>query len=354
MTGAAQDGILVEKRRPEHDDELFRLYADVFGEKNAEASRVRWRWQYLDNPLTRESGPVIWMARDGERLIGQMATMPFEMWWGDREVHGSAGMDYFVRKDAQGRGLGILLSETWAEHIGAAFALGLTPSSYPLFCKIFKDVGPVPFFQKVVSPMDISKKRFGKVLGPLGAPFLALGLWLKFGSGPEVPAGWSVQPVAAFSTEYDALWERARASFGLCVAKRSAYLTWKYLQCPHRKYDILEARHDGSLRGFAVTRVGDHKDLKIGFVIDLFADAADHEAKTALLHAVLDRFRDQDVARAQVWTMNRALQQDLRRFGFFAGASSVQFCIKWTADPHGAFDDLGRWQLVLGDGDLDR
>ena len=30
---------------------------------------------------------------------------------GDREVRASAGMDYFVRKDAQGRGLGIALSD---------------------------------------------------------------------------------------------------------------------------------------------------------------------------------------------------------------------------------------------------
>lgn len=357
MTGAAPGSpgeIRVEQRRPEHDAELFALYADIFGKKNAEASRVRWRWQYLDNPLTRDSGPVIWMARDGDRLIGQMATMPFETWWGDREVRGSAGMDYFVRRDAQGRGLGILLSETWAAHIGIAFAMGLTPSSYPLFRKIFKDVGPVPFFQKIVDPLAISKKRFGAALGTLAMPALAAGLRLKFGVEPEIGLDWSVGPVTDFTDEYDQLWDRARSSYLMCVAKRREYLRWKYLACPQRTYDVLEARFDGELRGFAVTRLGEHKGLRLGYLIDLFADADGRDAKAALLRTALDRFRAAGVARAQAWTTNRALQEDLRRFGFFPGQSSVQFCIKWTEDPHGAFDDLGRWQWMLGDGDLDR
>ena len=114
------------RRRPEHDEEILGLFAEVFGERHLERSRARWRWQYLDNPNNGDLGPVIWIAVEGDRVLGQMATMPFPMWWGGTEVSASAGMDYCVRKSAQGRGLGIALSEAWADHVDVALALGLT------------------------------------------------------------------------------------------------------------------------------------------------------------------------------------------------------------------------------------
>lgn len=343
----------VVRRRAEHDEEMFRLYEDVFGSAGAEASRRRWGWQYLENPGTPPDGPVIWMARDGDRLLGQMATMPFGVWWGGREVTGSAGMDYFVRKGEQGRGLGILLSETWAAHVDVAFALGLTPSSYPLFKKIFRDVGPVPFFQKVLDPDAVARRRLGAP-GALAAPLLALGLRLVFGAEPAPPADVAVRSVAAFTADYDGLWERARASYAMCIRRDAAYLNWKYLACPHRRYDVREARRGGELVGFAVTREEDYRGVRLGWIVDLFAAADDHGARHALLAETLAAFRAAGVARAQTYSMNALLTADLRRFGFFPGRTAMQFCIKWRPEPRGAFEQKERWNLVLGDGDLDR
>ena len=50
---------------------VFRLYEDVFGQSLTEGSRRRWRWQYLDNPLTGPEGPEIWVARQGADVLGQ-------------------------------------------------------------------------------------------------------------------------------------------------------------------------------------------------------------------------------------------------------------------------------------------
>jgi hypothetical protein len=32
----------------------------------------------------------------------------------------------------------------------------------------------------------------------------------------------------------------------------------------------------------------------------------------------------------------------------------VQFCVKAAVDPQGAFESVGNWNLMFGDGDLDR
>jgi GNAT superfamily N-acetyltransferase len=345
----------VVRRAGEHDAEMFRLYEQVFGAEATAASRRRWSWQYEKNPLLAETGPVIWLAREPGRLLGQMAAMRVSLWFGGREVQASWGNDYFVRVDAQGRGLGALLSNAWSDHEDVALALGLTPSSYPLFKKLgFIDVGPVPFYQKVMDARAVARRRLGPLLGTLAAPALAAALRLRFGRAPQPPADVEVRAVTTFSAEYDDLWARARASYAMCVRRDANYLRWKYLECPHRRYDLVEARRQGVLVGYAVSRLDDYRGTKLGWIVDVFTDTRDEAAKEALVHSLLASFRAAGVARAQAYSLNAPLAATLRRFGFFPGFSAVQICVKSAVDPQGAFERVGDWNLMFGDGDLDR
>ncbi|HLA77025.1 MAG TPA: hypothetical protein VJU18_05530, partial [Vicinamibacteria bacterium] len=72
------------------------------------------------------------------------------------------------------------------------------------------------------------------------------------------------------------------------------------------------------------------------------------------LFAILDDFRAAGVARAQAFSMNRALAGDLRRHGFRAGRSPMQFCVRSRTASGTVFQDLGRWHVVFGDSDMDR
>ncbi|HVR72605.1 MAG TPA: GNAT family N-acetyltransferase [Vicinamibacteria bacterium] len=345
----------VVRRGREHDGEMFRLYEEVFGADATAASRRRWTWQYERNPAVAATGPVIWMAREGERLLGQMAALRVRLWFGGREVQASWGNDYFVRVDAQGRGLGALLSNAWSDHEDVALALGLTPSSYPLFKKLgFVDVGPVPFYQKVMDARAVARRRLGARAGTMAAPGLAAFLRLRFGRPPRPPDDVEVRAVADFSPECDDLWERARASYTMCVRRDLGYLRWKYLECPHRRYDLLEARRRDELVGYAASRLDDHRGTRLGWIVDVFTDTRDEGAKEALVHSLLSSFRTAGVARAQAYSLNGPLAATLRRFGFFPGFSAVQFCVKSAVDPQGALADVGGWNLMFGDGDLDR
>ena len=51
----------------------------VFGPDAAEASRLRWDWQYRLNPQNPGTDPLIWIAREGPSIIGQYATMPVRL-----------------------------------------------------------------------------------------------------------------------------------------------------------------------------------------------------------------------------------------------------------------------------------
>ena len=345
----------IEQRGLGDAEDLFRLYGSVFGEALTEASRRRWEWQYLENPATTGAGPEIWVAREDGRLLGQYASMPVRLWWGSREVRSSWGMDVFVAAQARGRGLGAQLFTAWSDHVDVALGLGLTPSSYGLFKKLrYHDVGPVPLFQKVLDARAVARRRLGRVAGAAAAPVLRLALAARHPERGRRAEDVVVQPAAGFTPEYDALWARARASYAMCVRRDREYLAWKYARCPHRRYDVLEARRGGKLEGFAVSRHEDYRGVALGWIVDVFADTADHAAKDALLGAVLDSFRAAGVARAQAFAMNAALGDDLRRRGFRQHRSPMQFCVRARVDSEAVFADRGRWHVVFGDSDMDR
>jgi GNAT superfamily N-acetyltransferase len=347
--------VAVERRAAADDEELFRLYQGVFGAELTENSRKRWRWQYRENPATTGEGPEIWVARDGDSLLGQYASMPVHLWWGGREVRASWGMDVFVREEARGRGVGQALFTAWSDHVDVALGLGLTPSSYGLFRKLrYADVGPVPFYRKVLDARAVAARRLGPVLGAAVAPLLRLGLALRAPERRSAGEGIEVESVSAFGSEYDELWDRARGSYAMCARRDAAYLEWKYVRAPHRRYDVRAARRGGRLVGFAVSRHEDYRGLRLGWIVDVFADAEDHGARRALVADVLDGFRSAGVARAQAFSLNASLGGDLRALGFLPGPSPMQFCVRARVEDGSPLQDPGRWHVMFGDSDMDR
>ena len=103
-----------------------------------------------------------------------------------------------------------------------ALGLGLTPSSYGLFKKLrYDDVGPVPFFRKVLDPRAVARRRLGRGWARVGRARRSGPRWRL--ARPERPRPARDVAVAAARrrsrAEYDALWERARGSYAMCVRR---------------------------------------------------------------------------------------------------------------------------------------
>jgi GNAT superfamily N-acetyltransferase len=343
----------IETRSGGDAEDLFHLYEEVFGRELTESSRRRWTWQYRDNP-SAAGEPAIWVARDDGRVLGQYASMPVRLHWGGREVRSSWGMDVFLKEAARGRGIGAQLFETWRRSVDVALGLGLTPSSYGLFKKMgYTDVGPVPFFVKVMDARAVARRRLGRP-GALAAPFLAAGWRLRHPERPLADPALAVRPASGFGDGYDALWERAGGGWAMSVRRDRAYLEWKYRLCPTREYAVDEAWRGNTLAGFVVTRDEDYRGLRLGWVIDCFAARDDDAARDALLGAALGRFRRAGVSRAQAFAMSEPLQGSLARMGFRASPSPMQFCVSARMPSEDVFDDRGGWHVVFGDSDMDR
>jgi len=151
----------VVRYRPEDRRAVDALYRRVFGIDAAEASRLRWDWQYRRNPNNPGHEPEIWIAREGTTIVGQYATMPVQVSIAGSEVRGSWGMDVMVAPERQRQGLGEVLFRTWDRNVGASLGLGLSDASYRLFQKLrWPDVGPVPCLVKPLTRRgDVPRSR---------------------------------------------------------------------------------------------------------------------------------------------------------------------------------------------------
>ena len=343
----------VVRRKPEHDNQINELYAGIFGQDSLEQSLKRWEWQYLENPSVGESGPAIWVAVDGEIVLGQLATMEFPMWWGQQEVRASVAMDYMVRESARGRGVGMALAEAWLKNVDVGLGLGLTPSSHALFKKSMTDVGPVSSYLKVLDVRKYVCRRWGVFLGTLATPFVKLAL----GLAPAPVAGMSdieVRAVSHFSKEYDDLWVRVRGSYAAIVKRDSNYLNWRYIRCPFHSYCVHEARVKRVLAGYAVTRTQGERDFRRGIIVDLLCDAHDVATQRLLIDTVLNSFRRDGSARAETYCFDSRLARSFQQHGFRRGRTGMQYTVSHRGVSNEPLTRQSEWSLTLGDGDLDR
>ena len=220
----------VDRYRPDDRRAVEALYRRVFGNDAAEASRLRWEWQYRNNPNNPGGDPEIWVAREGPAIIGQYATMPVRVAVKGREVTGSWGMDVMVAPERQRRGLGEVLFRTWDRNVGASLGLGLSEASYRLFQKLkWPDVGPVPCLIK-----PLSRRAFRQPQWPV-----ALNRFISFLTWPFVmvisrsrPLSAEVRIVPRFDDSFTVLWERLAPKFDLAVRRDAAYLNWKFANAP--------------------------------------------------------------------------------------------------------------------------
>jgi GNAT superfamily N-acetyltransferase len=344
----------VGRYRAEDRRAVDALYRRVFGIDAAEASRLRWEWQYRRNPNNPRQEPEIWIAREGPAIIGQYATMPVKLSLQGREVQGSWGMDVMVAPERQRQGLGEVLFRTWDRNVGASLGLGLSESSYRLFQKLrWPDVGPVPCFVKPLTRRALRRPEWPPVLNRLVSaltlPFVRI-------VSRNRPLRAEVRLLQRFDESFTRLWNTIAPKLDLAVRRDAAYLNWKFANAPHVRYSIAALRRNDQNAGYAVYRHTQEPRGRVTLLVDFLTDPDDAEGFETLLGWVDREARRADSDKIRVFAMHAAFRRALKRCGYFQVKSTMEFVVKVNAvDVPGAFyEDTDGWHITLGDSDQDR
>lgn len=344
----------VDRYRSEDRRAIEALYRRVFGTDMAEANRLRWDWQYRKNPNVPASGPLIWVAREGQAIVGQYAAMPVRLAINGTEIDAAWGMDVMVAPERQRQGLGDVLFRTWDRNVGASLGLGLSESSYRLFQKLcWPDIGPVPCLVK-----PLSRRALRRPTWPVGLNRLVSYLtypWIRLVSRNR-PLEGEVRVIRHFDDRFTRLWDHLKGKFAFAVRRDAAYLNWKYIQLPHVRYAVAVLERDGEAAGYVVYRHVQEPRGRVTLLVDFLADPDDGAGITTLLRWIDREARAADSDKIRTFAMNEAFRKHLRKSGYYHVKSTMEFVAKVNAVdvPPAFFSDTSRWHVTLGDSDQDR
>ena len=344
----------IDRYRQEDRRQVESLYRRVFGPDAADASRLRWDWQYRRNPNAPPEGPLIWLAREGSTVVGQYATMPVRVSIGAREIDGSWGMDVMVAPERQRQGLGDALVRMWDQHTGASLGLGSSAASSGLFQKLaWPNVGPVPCLVK-----PLSRRALRRPTWPVGLNRLVSYLtlpWVRLVSRSR-PLEGEVQPIRQFDERFTRLWNRVASQFGFVVRRDARYLNWKYIQAPHVRYAAAALVRDNEAAGYVVYRHMREPQGRVTLLVDFLADPNDAAGVLTLLRWIDREARAADSDKIRVFALHEGFRKLLRKSGYYPVKSSLDFVAKVNAVdvPADFYKDTDAWHVTLGDSDQDR
>ena len=344
----------IQRYRREDRRAVDALYRRVFGIDAAEASRLRWEWQYRRNPNNPGQEPEIWIAREGPAIIGQYATMPVKLLVRGKEVKGSWGMDVMVAPERQRQGLGEVLFRTWDRNVGASLGLGLSDASYRLFQKMrWPDVGPVPCFVKPLTRRALRRPEWPQAVNRLVS---AVTLPIVKIVARNRPLRAEVRLLQRFDDSFTTLWESIAPKLELAVRRDAAYLNWKFTTAPHVRYLIAALRREDRNVGYAVYRHLHEPRGRVTLLVDFLVDPDDEEGLETLLGWVDREARRADSDKIRAFALHGAFRKLLRRSGYFQVKSTMEFVLKVNAldVPASFYEDTERWHITLGDSDQDR
>ena len=344
----------IDRYRAEDRRVVDALYRRVFGHDAAEASRLRWDWQYLRNPNNPRGEPEIWIAREGPAIVGQYATMPVQVTVAGQQVRGSWGMDVMVAPERQRQGLGEILFRTWDRNVGASLGLGLSESSYRLFNKLrWPDVGPLPCLVK-----PLTRRAFRIPTWPVSVNRIVSAVTLPIVKivARTRPLGAEVRLIQRFDDSFTQLWDSLANKFDFAVRRDAAYLNWKFVSAPHVRYVIAALRRDDRNVGYAVYRHFGEPRGRVTSLVDFLVDPDDQDGLRTLLGWVDREAQQADSDKIRTFAMHAGFRRVLRRSGYFQVKSSIQFVVKVNGiNVSPAFyESTDRWHVTLGDSDQDR
>lgn len=269
--------------------EVAQLGAIVSGEGGELSDMDFLRWQLQYNPAGQA---VMWLARHREtgQLAGSYTVIPLQFKIGDQEVTGSLSLNTMTHPDFRKQGIFINLAErTFASCVqaGIPLTIGLpNPLSYPGFIKYLKfaDIGHHELFVKPLRPSNILQGYISNSVLRTAAATVASAVFSVVcprirSSSSNRSKGILVEKVERFDDRFDDLWLRIRNQKPNMIVRSSAYLNWRFVAAPLRKYHVLAALSGGELCGYMVGVVSAHPRLghRVAFMVDAVVDAVQNK-----------------------------------------------------------------------------
>jgi GNAT superfamily N-acetyltransferase len=326
-----------------------------------------FRWMYEQNP----SGTALeYMTLNDGLVSGHIAALPLRYQMGPRTALGSVAVNAITHPDYRGKGVFVILTDLLNKRSASAgieFSFGFANLNSEKACLrhlSYRELGRFPLWilpfrlPRIMAARESKRSALWRAAARLAQP--GARAWSAV-LRPHAHHGIVVEPLPEFGPEFDAFWESARGGYVNLIVRDRAFLDWRFVRPPTRRYEILAARRDGRLLGYLVSTSTTVQGLKWAMIMDMFvSDSREGRSAASVLageHARRARAGGADLA-AGLMFKHAPAAAGLRRNGFLVcppGLLPREFPIllHWnmpTPEPAG-FYDIRSWFITMADYD---
>lgn len=313
-----------------------------------------WDWHFPENPYVEKNNIPIWIAKDGEKIVGQLAAIPIEIKVGAETKRAMWILDLIVLPEYRRHGLGKRV--TLEAEKFCTLGLGINTAaqhSTALLEKIgWTMLTKIPRYSKLLYPgeavREITKiKPMRSLANSLFAP-------ARSDKKNYFAADSKIKFVENFDISFDELWNEASKQFDCAVVRSSKILDWQYCRQPGKKFDVLGYYENGKLLGYAVMyfrKINAHGAIAKAAITDIcYHPEKPVEIIDELISASLQLAIERRAGSVVTDVLNPLIEARLQKSGFWKTKNPLQFLIKSEIKKDLMYQSEN-WFLTRGDSD---
>jgi GNAT superfamily N-acetyltransferase len=314
-----------------------------------------WKWHYLDNPYTSPDNVPLWIVKDGERVVGQAATILVELQVLEERRKAVWILDFILLPEYRGQKLGKRLLFLARETYPTMLALGFNEASGNVLRSLeWVPMGAINRYQKLVFP------AYGLKETAAFAPLRELVNFAFFPFRPNTsalePSGrCRLQQIHEIGQAFDDLWEKASRHIKCSVSRNSGFLTWQFLRQPGKQFEIFGLFNGETLSAYFILffRKPQHGDAPSKAAIsDMCYDPQGGEQLIdELIKAALRLAIEKRAGSLVTDVRDPRIENRLRHFGFWQIKRSPPFMI-YSPNRRDVMYEPANWFLTRADSDV--
>ncbi len=351
----------LEQNPHAYTDGIIRLFNGVF-KKNISTDYLSWK-----NDRNPAGASIIRLALEENDVIGYTCLWLFQMKLFHEDGLCGQSVDTMVHSDHRRKGIFEKLSLSGVEGgISQNMKINFRfPNHMALSASVNKlgttKISDIPQYMKILNGFEACKLYS---TNPLVKCILGVGnkVLNSFFSLLNVRQSkeYILRPIAFFDDHFDTLWQKAKNTYPIAVARNASYLNWRYKQDPH-SYHCMGAYKNEELIGYIVLASEQKKgktgeSISLGHIVDIFCIEDQKDVLHTLYKEAENYFTSQGMCAISCWMFDHWFYgQALTKRGYLRFRSPSVLAALLT-DP--ALDPLRdeifkkeNWFVTIGDSD---
>ncbi len=347
------DDIQIEQFRIAETEALLSFLQNAYPSEPKRSNPDFWTWHFLENPYTDPGDLPVWVAVSGGQIVGHLAGILVKLKAGSAETRAIWIVDFIIRADFRGKGLGKRLALAAQESNPTMLTLGVNAASEGVFRSLnWTLVGGIHRYHKLLFPgnaygeiakYELARKSVNRLFTPFRNDFRL--------SQNETDC---VRQLTSFDTSFADLWRRASQQWNCAIVRDPAYLEWQYQKQPGKRFDILGAFDKDRLVGYAVMffRKPAHGSFPPKATISdmVYSSEGTLDVVSILLKASIGLAVDREAGSLVTDVLDERVEKRARELGFFKVKTAPRFMANTTENIE-LICDKRNWFLTRGDSD---